>query len=77
MKDADVERLNLQRLRAMPVPSTSARAPGTGVSFGDRRSILLDEYLPLIDAAARNADSFQILRSCFPSDLFITSIDFS
>lgn len=66
-KPADVELRNLQALRAMPSPSTAANAPSSGISFSDRRSILLDDFLPLIDAAARNIDLFHSFRSSLPA----------
>ena len=66
-KEAEEQLRNLHTLRTMPVPSVAARAPSSTLSFGDRRSMLLDELLPLVDAAARNMDSFHILRSSLPA----------
>ena len=66
-KEAEEQSHNLHILRTMSVPSVAARAPSSSLSFGDRRSLLLDELLPLVDAAARNTDSFHILRSSLPA----------
>ena len=64
----EVDLRNLRSLRALPIPSAQpALRNASAPTFADRRSLLLDEFLPILDAAARNADAFHALRSSMPA----------
>ena len=64
----EIDLRNLRSLRALPIPSAQpALRNASAPTYADRRSLLLDEFLPILDAAARNTDAFHALRSSIPA----------
>jgi hypothetical protein len=59
---------NIRALRTM-ASNVPTRGPSAvpAPTFQDRRSILLDAFLPLLDAAARNVDSYHTFLHCMPA----------
>ena len=67
-KTVDVQQSNLRSLRALTSPLTAASVTNPAApSFSDRRAVLLDELLPIVDSAARNMDLYHTFRSSLPA----------
>ena len=66
-KSPEAVQRDLQLLRAMPKPSTAAAVSSGGPSVSDRRALLLDDLLPLVDFASRNGDAFSTFKHCMPA----------
>ena len=66
-KSPEAVQRDLQVLRAMPKPSTAAVVSNGAPTVSDRRALLLDDLLPLVDAASRNGDAFHTFKLCMPA----------
>ena len=69
VRTAAMEIQNIRDLRTMPPPKIqSSTRLGTHIpSYQDRRSLLLDDFLPLVNAAASNVDMYHCFLRCLPA----------